>query len=564
MSLLGRICRTCLLESPTMYKLADTKGEINIREMLANVIPNSDDDLEISLPEEICNDCLESLSIAYNFQQMCLANNKKLRSLIIHHEVEDVIIPDAYITEKDNLIYQIVKSNAETDELNSNEVQHAFEKLLDSSKEDLQEDETQKERKIEIHSMEEIEYDFDEFENNNDDDCWSNLVDDDNYDDIEFSKISEVKPTRKYRKNRSTKVSNNNKTCTICDKTFNKRVFLKRHMSVHSEINTFVCEICQYRFATEKLLSLHISHKHNKGEAISFAGGPYKCPDCPMVFEQTRALSAHSVIHAERDFKCKVCQMNLKTLSAVTRHMNLKHPGVLPYKCEICEKAFPVENHYQDHLNMHNGYKKHKCNMCEKSFPNSTSLRDHIRSHTGEEPFLCPQCGKSFKTSNILRQHLQRHGEKNFQCPECPMRFYAKVNLRKHMCTHSKEKPFICDVCGSSFTRNDSLKAHRFKHTGERPFKCEECNMSFVFKRHWMRHKITHTGEKPHACNYCDRSYAASGDLVKHLRTHLGENTYFCDECPLTFKYQHDLRDHKNQHYKEKTATSETMDRDTS
>lgn len=178
------------------------------------------------------------------------------------------------------------------------------------------------------------------------------------------NKNQKTKTTRRYRKRSP---SSGTKACPECNKTFKKKMLLTRHMSVHSEENKFVCDICDYRFATEKLLKTHISYKHNRGETISLAGGPYQCPDCPMVFQQTRALAAHRVMHTERDFKCEVCGVNLKTLSAVTRHMNYKHPGVLPYKCQICQTAFPVETHYNDHMNMHKGQKKHKCDNCEKS-----------------------------------------------------------------------------------------------------------------------------------------------------------------------------------------------------
>ncbi|XP_061398303.1 gastrula zinc finger protein XlCGF57.1-like [Musca vetustissima] len=586
--LLGRICRTCLLESSTMHKLLEQGGEqqLPIEEMLHKTIPNFElpvEDLDVCLPVEICEECLEKLTIAYDFQQMCFASNEKLQNLIQeqqhHDELEDVIMVaqgDAASDKEDHLDL----SGKESLKLEPEDefVQNALERLVAAHKEgeeeihsmdllDNGEEEKNAEIKLELEAMaNRTREDFEDFHNvgeDEDDDDEEFFPQNDHDNDTDNSvneeeeeqqqqQPKENQKTRRYKKRRSSCNEANDKVCPHCNKVFQKRNLLTRHMSVHNEDYEFVCDTCQYRFPTAKLLKVHISYKHNRGVTLSLSGGPYPCPDCSMVFQQTRALAAHRVIHAERDFKCQVCGVNLKTLSAVTRHMNHKHPGVLPYKCELCDQAFPVESHYKDHLNMHKGYKKHKCEQCDKSFPNSTALKDHERSHTGECPYLCSHCGKSFKTSNILRQHLQRHGEKNFQCPECPMRFYVKVNLQKHMCTHSKEKPFVCDTCGSSFTRGDSLKAHRFKHTGERPFKCEECNMSFVFKRHLLRHKVTHTGEKKHMCTYCDRAYAASGDLVKHLRTHLGEKTYLCDECPQAFKYHLDLRDHKNQHYKEK------------
>lgn len=176
---------------------------------------------------------------------------------------------------------------------------------------------------------------------------------------------TDLKPKRKYQRKVPLKRNSSN-VCPHCNKAFSKKNLLTKHLTVHDANNEFVCEICKYRFARERTLKIHISTKHN-GAAINLDGGPYACPDCPMIFQQTRALAAHRVMHAERDFKCKVCSINLKTMAAVTRHMNSKHPDVLPYKCHLCEKAFPVENHLNDHINEHMGFKKHKCELCEKS-----------------------------------------------------------------------------------------------------------------------------------------------------------------------------------------------------
>lgn len=156
------------------------------------------------------------------------------------------------------------------------------------------------------------------------------------------------------------------KTCPHCKKLFATKNLLTKHLAVHDANHEFVCEVCDYRFSSERNLKTHVSAKHTSA-AIRLDGGPYFCPDCPMIFQQSRALTAHSVMHSDRDFKCKVCSISLKTLAAVTRHMNSKHPDILPHKCHLCEKSFPVETHLNDHINEHMGYKKHKCDFCEKS-----------------------------------------------------------------------------------------------------------------------------------------------------------------------------------------------------
>lgn len=151
----------------------------------------------------------------------------------------------------------------------------------------------------------------------------------------------------------------NNIICSECNRSFSKNCHLRRHMSVHNMEYEFVCKICQYRYASLKLLKKHRTTKH--------ISGPYKCPDCPLVLEKHSDLVRHSVIHMEKQFKCDVCDKRFKTQATTTRHMHFKHPDVLPYKCQICDKAFRVESHLSDHINVHLGQKKHKCEMCERS-----------------------------------------------------------------------------------------------------------------------------------------------------------------------------------------------------
>lgn len=198
--LLGRICRTCLLESPAMHKLLDMKGELQIEVMLKQTIPHFDDeDLDVDLPVEICGDCLDKLSVSYSFQIMVLANYKRLRSLIKHQEVEDVVlVPKVRTNDKDQLkdddnkMYDYEESDSlksEPDEL-SYEVQNALDKLEEEAIKEadllatVQEDD---EIKIEIEPVEEKPSSYEVIDNfeedihgdtDNDEDYWPTKDDD--------------------------------------------------------------------------------------------------------------------------------------------------------------------------------------------------------------------------------------------------------------------------------------------------------------------------------------------------------------------------------------------------
>lgn len=80
-----------------------------------------------------------------------------------------------------------------------------------------------------------------------------------------------------------------------------------------------------------------------------------------------------------------------------------------------------------DHMLRHKGMKPHQCHICEKSFLKLHKLNVHMRTHSDDKPFLCPECGKSLSTNENLKRHLIRHtGIKPYACNLCPSRFVFK------------------------------------------------------------------------------------------------------------------------------------------
>ena len=65
-------------------------------------------------------------------------------------------------------------------------------------------------------------------------------------------------------------------------------------------------------------------------------------------------------------------------------HMQFHLPDELEiYKCDICSKGFPTNQHFKDHRNIHTGEKPYKCKFCSTCFASSGTRNMHQKSHLG-------------------------------------------------------------------------------------------------------------------------------------------------------------------------------------
>ncbi|XP_072464510.1 putative transcription factor ovo-like protein 3 isoform X2 [Notamacropus eugenii] len=107
-------------------------------------------------------------------------------------------------------------------------------------------------------------------------------------------------------------------------------------------------------------------------------------------------------------------------------------PGGL--SCPLCPKVFPLQRMLTRHLKCHNPARRHVCSCCTKGFHDAFDLKRHMRTHTapppppGIRPFRCPACGKAFTQRCSLESHLGKiHGQ--------PPRYgYRERREKLHVC----------------------------------------------------------------------------------------------------------------------------------
>ena len=92
------------------------------------------------------------------------------------------------------------------------------------------------------------------------------------------------------------------------------------------------------------------------------------------------------------------------------KHITKDHEGgELPFKCDMCEKAFL----YETKLNTHKMYVHERninCEFCDQKFSMSTGLKIHIgRKHNKPQLDLCRDPPRNLKVDENNQEDLKCH-----------------------------------------------------------------------------------------------------------------------------------------------------------
>jgi hypothetical protein len=121
-------------------------------------------------------------------------------------------------------------------------------------------------------------------------------------------------------------------------------------------------------------LKIHLDNVHFGEKQI--------CPHCALELSCIRALKDH-VKKVHEKIPCAECGKMVGP-TVMGRHMQSHLPDELKkYKCDICGKGFPTNQHFKDHRNIHTGEKPHKCKFCSTCFASASTRNMHQRGHLG-------------------------------------------------------------------------------------------------------------------------------------------------------------------------------------
>ncbi|KAH8399454.1 hypothetical protein KR215_010789 [Drosophila sulfurigaster] len=123
--------------------------------------------------------------------------------------------------------------------------------------------------------------------------------------------------------------------CELCGLQSNSIANHELHMRRHRGEKNFKCEECGSKHYSKYLMRLHIRVKH-EGEK------PFACKFCDERFHSGSTRIRHERVRHIRDwaFECKICGKKYLTKSCLNKHKFL-HTGLRPYRCDLCNVAFP-------------------------------------------------------------------------------------------------------------------------------------------------------------------------------------------------------------------------------
>ena len=172
----------------------------------------------------------------------------------------------------------------------------------------------------------------------------------------------------------------------------------------------------------------------------------------------------HFLVHEGgngNDYKCGMCNQFFMEPGLMRKHVRTFHISEKEYKCDPCDKVFPILVDFKIHKNkVHKGY-KYKCNLCDRLYSNPEVLQKHISdNHEGNNEngknYECAICNHLFVEKSSLRKHVKKFHQNDVKpkCKPCDQTFATPGALKHHLGRYHE---------GSSFFKDsiiDFLKIH--------------------------------------------------------------------------------------------------------
>lgn len=332
--------------------------------------------------------------------------------------------------------------------------------------------------------------------------------------------------------------------CLPCSKHFLQESHLKKHqLTEHpSQPYMYQCNECHISFTYRNHYHNHLK-KHCSGVTTDIHVSSkdfetvtdkiFKCPICPLSFDQAMELSSHLSVHSENSHKCRTCKLSYPSKSKLAEHERCHLTAATQYECTRCAQNFLGSD----------AFRQHHCSRQQRADKDS------------ELP--CPSTSKSSVNQPIEEEEVDV-GEDFINCVDCPKRFSSKLVLLEHVKKHHPSDMFKCELCVKTFHKRKYLIKHQHRHQmkmdnvlhKESQLKCSICPKAFNSAQDLQLHMRMHAEKSggAHRCDMCYKSFAQLSMLRQHQESHIGQVVYECTECDKAFAFPHLLEEHQKTH----------------
>jgi hypothetical protein len=384
--------------------------------------------------------------------------------------------------------------------------------------------------------------------------------------------------------------------CQLCNKKFELRSGLLRHLSYHSGSEAFalkkkIKDTVPIHVLNKEDLKPSQSDQQNSSEVNTHEDNRVfglTCEFCNKTFDKQKSLAGHLCCHKEnKSFDMKDTDQLTKLHTMHLHHSDEDKNVEMQTANNIHNSS---KNEESNSLHLHNTIdkkiklrassiaqpktgKEMSCYICLRKMKNSSQLKRHVLSYhikSTNSKIVCSICGYRFYTNTSYNNHMQTH--KNVETANA-----AESNPKLSELTvckgteYSFEKTkFSCKVCLKSFSGLLGFKRHtRYAHSytsnnihGKNMikksfFSCKICSKICHTRPALIQHERVHKEAKSPVtkyiptvkktvqsrkqkivfpCKICSKVWHTQGSLGQHMRMHKNSQLRVAEEHPSDTK----------------------------
>ena len=335
----------------------------------------------------------------------------------------------------------------------------------------------------------------------------------------------------------------NEHQCKICEKTYNSKYGLLKHIASKHEGIRYSCLQCSYKASHKGTLKEHVQFVHEgKGQ------------DCPIC-DTKHATKHHLKLHIEAKHEgirhpCSQCSYQGSSKYVLAQHkLNMHTDFKELHSCDKCENEYASKNRLRLHIAKKHEGKRYPCEECQFKASEPAYLRKHIKVIHRNIRVSCPLCDAKLSSNHEVKLHVEsKHEGIKHPCSQCSFQGSSKNTLTQHtLKMHTDYKSTTahkCTQCGNEYASKNRLNQHiATKHDGIR-YPCEECHFSASEPSSLKMHVKTIHQNIRIPCQQCDSTHASRQNLKIHIESKHEGIKHPCSLCPFQGASKHSIKQH--------------------